>query len=103
MVDDGGGQWTWTYDTTDGPDENQFVYVTATDGSSLASQVAFQLTVNNLPPSVTITSPLAGQVPLALPVSARIDVGVRQLAGGRVAVRATASPAPPGVRVALER
>ena len=30
-------------------------------------------------------------------------MGVRQLAGGRVAVRATASPAQPGVRVALER
>jgi FtsP/CotA-like multicopper oxidase with cupredoxin domain len=69
VADNADGTWTWTHDTTDGPDESQFVYVTATDGSGLSSQAVFRLEVNNLPPSVSIASPVAGQVPLALPVA----------------------------------
>ena len=44
----------------------------------------------------------ATSAPLELAVSARLEVGVRALRRGRVAVSATASPAQPGVRVALQ-
>jgi len=65
VIDNGGGNWTWNYLTTDGPDETQLVFVTATDSGGTKSQVAFNLKVNNLPPSVTITSPANGAMFLA--------------------------------------
>jgi len=70
VTDNGGGSFTWHHATTDGPDESGFVYVTATDSGGHASQVAFGLKVNNLPPTVAITSPANGAiVQLADPVN----------------------------------
>ena len=56
-VTPGAGTWSWSYTTTDGPDENQIVTVKATDSHGNTSDVGFALKVNNLPPSVTISSP----------------------------------------------
>jgi FtsP/CotA-like multicopper oxidase with cupredoxin domain len=60
FVDHGDGTWTWSYTTTDGPDETQILYVTATDAGGRKDQTAFQLKVNNLPPTVSVISPLNG-------------------------------------------
>jgi FtsP/CotA-like multicopper oxidase with cupredoxin domain len=64
----GGGNWTWSYTTTDGPTESQFVYVTAADTGGKKDQVAFALKVDNVAPTVSITSPAnGGIVQLATP------------------------------------
>ena len=47
------GSWNWTFDTTNGPDESQTVTITADDGTT-TSTTSFVLTVNNLPPIVTV-------------------------------------------------
>ena len=79
VTDNGGGNWTWNYTTTDGPSESQLVYVTATDAGGHKDQIAFFLKVNNLLPSVSISSPtpaqlfqLADSVPVTAPF---IDAG----------------------------
>ena len=73
-VTPGAGTWSWNYTTTDGPDENQIVTVKATDTNGNTSDVAFALNVNNLPPSVSISSPapntlfqLADLIPVTAP------------------------------------
>ena len=58
-VDNRDGTWSWTYDTTDGPDETVNVSITATDNDGATSTVRFDLTVNNVQPDVTVnTSPV---------------------------------------------
>ncbi len=47
------GNWSWTFDTTDGPDESQTVSITATDSDGASSSVTFDLTVNNRTPEYT--------------------------------------------------
>ncbi len=73
-VTPGAGTWSWNYTTTDGPDENQTVTIKATDTNGNTSEVAFTLKVNNLPPSVSISSPapntlfqLADLIPVTAP------------------------------------
>jgi len=70
----GAGTWSWNYTTKDGPDENQIVTIKATDTNGNTSDVAFALKVNNLPPSVAISSPapntlfqLADLIPVTAP------------------------------------
>ncbi|HEV8337411.1 MAG TPA: multicopper oxidase domain-containing protein [Candidatus Polarisedimenticolia bacterium] len=57
FTDNGDGTWDWSYTTTDGPDESQILYVTADDGLGHKDQVSFQLTVNNVPPTLTLITP----------------------------------------------
>ena len=54
IVQDSGnsGTWGWAFDTTDGPDENQTVTITATDTSGETAEVTFDLVVNNVAPTV---------------------------------------------------
>ena len=52
VVDAGGGIWTWSYTTADGPDDSQTVTITATDDTDLSSEVSFALIVNNVAPDV---------------------------------------------------
>jgi len=47
------GTWSWSYATTDRPDNNQQVTITATDNDGASSATAFSLTVNNVAPNVT--------------------------------------------------
>ncbi|WP_077024754.1 beta strand repeat-containing protein [Fuerstiella marisgermanici] len=50
----GSGLWNWTYDTTDGPDENQAITVTATDEHGATDTATFDLLVNNVAPTFDI-------------------------------------------------
>ena len=52
VVDAGGGTWSWSFATTDGPIDSQTVTITATDDTDLSSQVSFELIVNNVAPDV---------------------------------------------------
>jgi hypothetical protein len=58
VVDNGDGTWIWSFDTVDGPDDNQTVVVTATDNDGAASSVEFELTVHNVSPSIVALSRL---------------------------------------------
>jgi hypothetical protein len=49
------GTWSWSYDTTDGPDNSQTVTITADDGHTQTLRT-FALTVNNVAPQVSFTS-----------------------------------------------
>ncbi len=53
VVDQGGGTWSWSFDTTDGPAESQTVIITVEDDSGETSQTSFTLTVSNVAPVVT--------------------------------------------------
>ncbi|GAB5442987.1 MAG: hypothetical protein Fues2KO_33360 [Fuerstiella sp.] len=50
--DDVAGTWAWSWDTSDGPDESQTVTITATDSDGAATTTTFDLTVNNVAPTV---------------------------------------------------
>jgi hypothetical protein len=50
------GTWSWTYPTTDGPDQTQTVTITANDGTT-STNTRFQLDVNNVAPSATFNVP----------------------------------------------
>ncbi|MGB7325621.1 MAG: hypothetical protein WBD31_12175 [Rubripirellula sp.] len=47
------GTWSWNWDTSDGPDETQVVTVTATDSDGAVTDTTFQLTVNNVVPTIS--------------------------------------------------
>jgi Ca2+-binding RTX toxin-like protein/6-phosphogluconolactonase (cycloisomerase 2 family) len=44
--------WNWSFNTADGPDDSQTVTVTATDSDGASTNTTFDLTVNNVAPSV---------------------------------------------------
>ncbi|MEZ6090498.1 MAG: PKD domain-containing protein, partial [Pirellulaceae bacterium] len=46
------GSWTWTLDTTDGPDDSQTIIITATDSDGDFSTTSFELDVTNVSPTV---------------------------------------------------
>ena len=46
------GTWSWSFDSTDGPDESQTVTITAEDDDGAQSTITFDLVVNNVAPSV---------------------------------------------------
>jgi len=50
------GTWSWSFATTDGPDESQTVTITADDGHG-GIQTTFSLVVNNVAPTVTLSGP----------------------------------------------
>ncbi len=62
VTDLGSGQWSWSYTTKDGPAESQVVAITAKDSNGNQGQTSFKLTVNNVAPTVSITSPVANQL-----------------------------------------
>ena len=62
ITDTGAGTWSWSFPTTDGPDESQTVTVTATDPSDESASATFELVVENVAPSVAISSPADGQL-----------------------------------------
>jgi FtsP/CotA-like multicopper oxidase with cupredoxin domain len=57
VADLGGGRWAWS---SDGPVQGSTVYVTAIDSDGLRGQVAFDVAVANVAPTVTVTSPAGG-------------------------------------------
>ena len=46
------GTWSWSYGTTDGPDQSNLVAITATDSSGGVGRTTFELVVNNVAPAV---------------------------------------------------
>ncbi len=50
ISDKGGGNWEWSYTTTDGPAETQTVILIASDSISPPQESPFDLTVNNVAP-----------------------------------------------------
>ncbi|HET8768322.1 MAG TPA: PxKF domain-containing protein [Pedococcus sp.] len=50
-----GGTWSWSFNTTDGPDDSQTVTITADDGTTTSS-TTFALVVNNVKPTPSIDS-----------------------------------------------
>jgi Ca2+-binding RTX toxin-like protein len=57
VIDTGGGTWSWSFDTVDGPDDSQLVTITATDDDGDFSQVTFALTVDNVAPTADAGGP----------------------------------------------
>ena len=55
-ISQGDGTWSWSFDTTDGPDDSQLVTVTTTDSEGAVASTAFDLTVNNVAPTVAADS-----------------------------------------------
>jgi hypothetical protein len=53
--DDDAGTWRWTYTPDDGPADSTSVTITATDNEGVTATTTFNLTVNNVPPTVPIT------------------------------------------------
>ena len=53
VTDEGDAEWSWSFDTSDGPAESQTVTITADDGEGGEAEVTFELTVNNVAPTVT--------------------------------------------------
>jgi len=51
------GTWSWSLNTTDGPDESQTVTITATDSANAVSTTTFDLIVNNVAPAVLADNP----------------------------------------------
>jgi len=58
VTDTGNGTWSWLFDTADGPDQTQTVTITATDSDGAESTAAFELTVDNVAPSVSADNAL---------------------------------------------
>ena len=58
--DDVAGTWSWNFDTLDGPDDSQTVTITATDSDGAATETTFDLTVQNVAPTVILTGPTDG-------------------------------------------
>ena len=59
VVNNGDGTWSWSFDTHDGPAESQVVTIYADDGNGGTDQTSFNLTVNNVAPTVlTLSIPI---------------------------------------------
>ncbi|TWU27019.1 putative Ig domain protein [Novipirellula galeiformis] len=66
ITDNNDGTWSWSYDSTDGPDESQTVTITATDNDTAATTATFALVVNNVAPvAAAQTINALGNVPLS--------------------------------------
>ncbi len=82
VTTNGAGAWSWSYPTTDGPQESQLVYITATDAGGQKSQAVFSLTVNNRPPSLAITSPPDGSVHGSAPAAVTVTAAITDPGSG---------------------
>ncbi|GAA0618390.1 S8 family serine peptidase [Kribbella sandramycini] len=56
----GGGRWSWSSPTSDGPGQSRSVTITATDDKGETATTTFQLNVNNVAPSIAITPGQSG-------------------------------------------
>jgi subtilisin family serine protease len=64
VTDTGGGTWSWSFGTNDGPTQSGPVTITTTDDKAESGSVTFALTVNNVAPSVVFNA-AASDVSLA--------------------------------------
>jgi hypothetical protein len=78
VVNNNDGTWSWSFLTSDGPDDSQIVTITADDGNGGVSQTTFEMTVNNVVPtinSVTNDGPIAENSDATIVVSASDPAG----------------------------
>jgi uncharacterized delta-60 repeat protein len=54
VIDNGDGTWVWSFNSTDGPVQSQTVTITAEDEDGGLTNVMFDLTVDNLSPTLTV-------------------------------------------------
>ncbi|MCA9064758.1 MAG: VCBS repeat-containing protein, partial [Planctomycetaceae bacterium] len=73
VTDNGDGTWSWSFLTSDGPDESQSVIITATDSDGAASTVSFQLIVIDLPVLVDVPENSQAVVNLTTIVNTAVD------------------------------
>jgi len=95
------GTWSWSFVTTDGPSQSQTVTITGDDGNGGIASASFNLTVNNVPPTILEVDipmdPVAVSIPVTvlatfsdpagasdLPYSCSIDYGDGTVAAGTV-------------------
>ena len=52
VVNKNNGTWSWSFATSDGPDESQQVVITSDDGYGGVTETTFELTVNNVAPII---------------------------------------------------
>ena len=57
VLDLGGGLWSWSFNTADGPDDSQSVMITATDSDGDSNDVSFSLVVDNVDPTADAGGP----------------------------------------------
>jgi len=69
IVNNDDGTWSWSYPTTDGPDENQTVTITADDGFLPTGSATFDLVVLNANPVLSAVSGPAGLVEVGMAAS----------------------------------
>jgi hypothetical protein len=56
VTNNGDGTWSWSFSTTDGPDNTATVTISGSDGNGGTASASFQLTVNNVAPTVTLSA-----------------------------------------------
>ena len=54
VTDEGDGEWSWSFQTIDGPRDSQEVTITVTDNTGQEAEATFELTVENVAPAVEI-------------------------------------------------
>lgn len=71
-----GNMWGWGFLTDDGPAQSQTVTITASNNRGRSSSVTFQLNVNNVPPTATIsaTTPVNEGDPFTISLTNPADV-----------------------------
>jgi len=71
------GTWSWSFATTDGPNQSQTVTITANDGNGGSNVATFSLTVDNVKPSIAISGASNGDEgsPYSLTLGAVTDPG----------------------------
>lgn len=77
VANNGNGTWSWSLVTNDGP-ASQTVTITADDGNGGTSSTTFDLTVNNVPPTVNSAS---NDGPITANSAAHITVAASDVAG----------------------
>lgn len=56
VINNGNGTWSWSFATSDGPDDNQTVTIFADDGAGTVPIAIFNLFVNNVAPTGTVVN-----------------------------------------------
>jgi len=79
VINNNNGAWSWSYMATDGPDDSQTVTITAEDGKGGIAQTTFELSVNNVAPtinSINIPDPILEGSVVEISVDASDPAGI---------------------------
>lgn len=80
------GSWSWSYGTTDGPDDSQDVTITATDSTGEATTLTFAIVVDNVAPTIALTGDdavVSGEI-YSLSLGAITDPGMDSVTAFRI-------------------